>query len=346
MFRHSWPPLALELAMIPLSILDLAPVTEGSDAARTFANTLDLARHAERLGYKRYWLAEHHNMPGIASAATAVLIGHVAGGTASIRVGAGGIMLPNHAPLQVAEQFGTLASLYPGRIDLGLGRAPGTDQATARALHRYYENAKEFPTDVVELLHYFEPATADQPVRAVPGAGIAVEAWILGSSLFGARLAALLGLPYAFASHFAPAALEEAIALYRREFRPSARLDKAHVMLALNVVAADSDEEARRLFTTQQQAFVNLRRGKPGLVPPPLEHAADIDSWCSAEEKAGVDQALACAVVGSTTTVRDGLRQFIDTHRPDELLLTANVFDHDARMASFRRAMQAHRANA
>ena len=327
--------------MIPFSILDLAPVTEGSNAAQTFANTLDLARNAERLGYQRYWLAEHHNMPGIASAATAVLIGHVASGTSTIRVGAGGIMLPNHAPLQVAEQFGTLASLYPGRIDLGLGRAPGTDQAAARALRRYYENAEEFPADVVELLRYFEPATAGQSVRAVPGAGVEVEAWLLGSSLFGARLAAMLGLPYAFASHFAPAAMVEALALYRREFRPSARLQRPHVMLALNVVAADTDDEARRLFTTQQQAFVKLRRGQPGLVPPPLASAAEFDAWCTPIEKAGVDQALACAVAGSIATVRAGIDAFVAAHAPDELLLTANVFDHAARVRSFELAMRA-----
>jgi len=260
--------------MIPLSILDLAPVTEGSTPTQTFANTLELARHAELLGYRRFWLAEHHNMPGIASAATAVLIGHVAGGTSRIRVGAGGIMLPNHAPLQVAEQFGTLGALYPGRIDLGLGRAPGTDQAATRALRRYYEGAEEFPADVVELLHYFEPVQPGQAVQAVPGAGIAVEAWVLGSSLFGAQLAARLGLPYAFASHFAPAALEQALAVYRERFTPSPRLAKPHVMLALNVVAADTDGEAARLFTTQQQAFVNLRRGRGGLVPPPLPSAS------------------------------------------------------------------------
>jgi luciferase family oxidoreductase group 1 len=327
--------------MVPFSILDLAPVTEGSNAQQTFANTLDLARHAERLGYRRYWLAEHHNMPGIASAATAVLIGHVAGGTQAIRVGAGGIMLPNHAPLQVAEQFGTLASLYPGRIDLGLGRAPGTDQAAARALRRSYENAEEFPADVVELLRYFEPATPGQAVRAVPGAGIDVEAWILGSSLFGAQLAAQLGLPYAFASHFAPAALEEALAVYRRYFRSSPRLAQPHVMLALNVVAADSDDEARRLFTTQQQAFVNLRRGRPGLVPPPLATAGAINDYCTPIEKAGVDQALACAVVGDAGSVRAGIERFIATHAPDELLLTANIFDHARRVRSFEIAMQA-----
>ena len=327
--------------MIPLSILDLAPVTEGSTPRQTFANTLDLARHAERLGYHRYWLAEHHNMPGIASAATAVLIGHVAGGTSTIRVGAGGIMLPNHAPLQVAEQFGTLDALHPGRIDLGLGRAPGTDQAAAKALRRYYASADEFPADVIELLRYFDPAQPDQAVQAVPGAGSDVEVWILGSSLFGARLSALLGLPYAFASHFAPDALEQALALYRSEFRPSSRLAQPRVMLALNVVAADDEGEARRLFTTQQQSFVNLRRGHPGLVPPPLARAEDIDTFCRPEEKAGVDRALACAVVGTPAAVRDGIAAFIARHQPDELLLTANVFDHHARVRSFELAMAA-----
>jgi len=330
-----------DFPMIPFSILDLAPVIEGSDARQTFANTLDLARNAERLGYHRYWLAEHHNMPGIASAATAVLIGHVAGGTSTIRVGSGGIMLPNHAPLQVAEQFGTLAALYPGRIDLGLGRAPGTDQAAAKALRRYYAGADEFPADVIELLHYFDPAQPGQSVQAVPGAGSDVEVWILGSSLFGAQLAALLGLSYAFASHFAPEALEQALEVYRSEFRPSARLAHPHVMLALNVVAADSDAEARRLFTTQQQSFINLRRGRPGLVPPPLAHAEDIDVFCTPQEKVGVDRALACAVIGAAGTVRDGIAAFIARHHPDELLLTANVFDHPARVRSFALAMQA-----
>ena len=327
--------------MIPLSILDLAPVTVGSTPAQTFANTLDLARHAERLGYRRFWLAEHHNMPGIASAATAVLIAHVAAATRSIRVGAGGIMLPNHAPLQVAEQFGTLGALYPGRIDLGLGRAPGTDQAATRALRRYYQGAEEFPADVVELLRYFEPAQEGQAVQAVPGAGIEVETWILGSSLFGAQLAAALGLPYAFASHFAPAALDDAVAVYRRTFKPSARLDKPHVMLALNVVAADTDAEARRLFTTQQQAFVNLRRGRPGLVPPPLASAEAMDAYCTPAERAGVDAALACAVVGSPDTVRTGLRAFVERYQPDELMLTANVFDHASRLKSFELAAAA-----
>ncbi|HET6551952.1 MAG TPA: LLM class flavin-dependent oxidoreductase [Dyella sp.] len=318
--------------MLPFSVLDLAPVTEGSNAAQAFANSLNLAQRAESLGYTRYWLAEHHNMPGIASAATAVLIGHVAGGTSTIRVGAGGIMLPNHAPLQVAEQFGTLASLYPGRIDLGLGRAPGTDHATARALRRYFDSADAFPQDVAELLAYFEPATADQPVRAVPGAGIEVPVWLLGSSLFSARLAAAMGLPFAFASHFAPDAMDEALALYRRDFRPSTRLQAPHAMLGINVVAAQSDAEARRLFTTQQQSFINLRRGRPGLIPPPID---DIENYWTPTEKFGVERALACAVIGDANTVKQGLEAFIARHRPDELMVTANVFEHEARCRSF-----------
>jgi luciferase family oxidoreductase group 1 len=330
--------------MIPLSILDLAPVTVGSTPAQTFANALDLARAGERLGYRRYWLAEHHNMPGIASAATAVLIGHVAAGTTRIRVGAGGIMLPNHSPLQAAEAFGTLGCLFPGRIDLGLGRAPGTDAAAAKALRRYYDNAEEFPADVVELLRYFEPVQPGQAVQAVPGAGVEVEAWILGSSLFGARLAAALGLPYAFASHFAPDALDQALALYHREFRPSRRLAKPHAMLALNVVVADTDEEAARLFTTQQQAFVNLRRGKPGLVPPPLESGAAIDEYCTPAEKHMIEATLACRAVGSPATVRARLQEFVARHRPDELILTANIFDHAARVRSFELAMEAWQA--
>jgi luciferase family oxidoreductase group 1 len=318
--------------MIPFSVLDLAPITEGSHATEAFARSLDLARRAERLGYQRYWLAEHHNMPGIASAATSVLIGYVAGGTSSIRVGAGGIMLPNHSPLQVAEQFGTLASLYPGRIDLGLGRAPGTDHATARALRRYFDSADAFPQDVNELLAYFEPATPGQPVRAVPGAGVEVPVWLLGSSLFSAKLSAALGLPFAFASHFAPDAMDEALELYRRYFRPSARLAKPYAMLGINVVAAASNSEARRLFTTQQQSFINLRRGQPGLIPPPID---DIESYWTPTEKYGVEHALACAVVGDESTVREGLSAFISRHQPDELMITTNVFDHAARCRSY-----------
>ena len=322
---------------IPFSLLDLAPVCEGSTPAQAFANTLDLARHAEALGYTRYWLAEHHNMPGIASAATSVLVGHVAGGTSRIRVGAGGVMLPNHAPLQVAEQFGTLAALYPGRIDLGLGRAPGTDQATARALRRSLQ-PDDFPQDVQEVLHYFAPVQPGQAVQAVPGGGLEVPVWILGSSLFGARLAAALGLPYAFASHFAPAALDEALAIYHRDFRPSARLKQPHAMLALNVIGADSRAEARMLFTTQQQSFVRLRRGEPGLVPPPID---DIEAFWTPAEKAMVAESLACAVVGDQADLREGIAAFIDRHRPDELLLTGNIFDHAARRHSFALAANA-----
>jgi luciferase family oxidoreductase group 1 len=324
--------------MIPFSILDLAPVTEGSDTAQAFRNTLDLAQLGEKLGYKRYWLAEHHNMPGIASAATAVLIGHVAGGTSTIRVGSGGIMLPNHAPLQVAEAFGTLASLYPGRIDLGLGRAPGTDQPTARALRRYFDGAESFPHDVLELLGYFEPAKPGQAVRAVPGAGIEVPVWLLGSSLFSAQLSAQLGLPFAFASHFAPDAMDDALSLYRRDFQPSARLQQPYAMLGLNVVAADSDAEARRLFTTQQQSFINLRRGHPGLIPPPID---DIESYWTPPEKLMVERSLACAVIGDIDTVSKGIEAFIARHKPDEVLVTANVFEHAARRHSFEIAAAA-----
>ena len=326
--------------MIPYSILDLAPVCEGSDAAQAFRNTLDLAQHAEGWGYQRYWLAEHHNMPGIASAATAVLIGYIAGGTKTIRVGAGGVMLPNHAPLQVAEQFGTLASLYPGRIDLGLGRAPGTDQATAKALRRYFDSAEQFPHDVQELLGYFAPVQPGQLVRAVPGAGLDVPVWLLGSSLFSAQLSAALGLPFAFASHFAPDAMDQALAVYHRDFRPSQHLARPHAMLALNVVAAATDAEAKRLFTTAQQSFVNLRRGKAGLIPPPID---DIDAYWEPHEKLGVENALACSVVGSPETVKRGIAAFIDRHRPDELLLVANVFDHDARLRSFELAAETMR---
>jgi len=329
-----------DFPMIPISLLDLAPVCEGSDTTGAFANMLDLARHAERWGYHRYWLAEHHNMPGIASAATAVLIGHVAGGTSTIRVGAGGIMLPNHAPLQVAEQFGTLASLYPGRIDLGLGRAPGTDQPTARALRRYFDSADNFPHDVAELLRYFEPATPGQLVQAVPGAGLDVPVWLLGSSLFSARLAAQMGLRFAFASHFAPDAMDEAVALYRRDFVPSPHLREPYAMLALNVVAAESAADARRQFTSQQQSFVNLRRGRPGKIPPPID---DIEAFWQPHEKSGVERALACSVLGDPDDVAQGLADFVTRHRPDELLLTANLYDHTARLRSFELAAQAWR---
>jgi luciferase family oxidoreductase group 1 len=337
----SRPNAAYIRAMIPLSVLDLSPVPQGSDVARSLKNTLDLARHAERLGYRRYWLAEHHNMPGIASAATAVVIGHVAAGTTSIRVGAGGIMLPNHSPLMVAEAFGTLASLFPGRIDLGLGRAPGTDMLTARALRRNLDSdANAFPQDVVELMGYFRPVEEGQRVRAVPGAGLDVPIWILGSSLFGAQLAAMLGLPYAFASHFAPAELEHAVAIYRERFQPSDQLQKSHVMLGLNIFAAETDEEARLLMTSQQQAFVNLRSGRPGQLPPPL---AGYYETLEPTAKAMLDQALSCTVVGSPETVRRGIEAFARATGADEIMVTGQIFDHQARLRSFEIAADATR---
>jgi len=316
--------------MVPLSVLDLSPILQGGDAAQALRNTLDLARHAERLGFGRYWLAEHHGMPGIASAATAVVIGHVAAGTSTIRVGAGGIMLPNHAPLVIAEQFGTLEALHPGRIDLGLGRAPGTDALTLRALRRTYEAAETFPEDVVELMRWFDPPRPDQSVVAVPAAGLRVPIWILGSSLFGAQLAAMLGLPYAFASHFAPAHLMDAIAVYRAQFRPSAQLSKPHVMLGVNVIAAESDEQARLLMTSLQQAFVALRRGRPIPLPPPSATFV-----MSPPERAMLEQALSCAVIGSPETVRAGLDAFIARTGADELMITSQIYDHGARLASY-----------
>lgn len=318
--------------MIPFSILDLAPINEGGDAAQSFRNTLDLARHGERWGYRRFWLAEHHGMPGIASAATAVLIGHVAGGTSTIRVGAGGIMLPNHAPLVIAEQFGTLESLFPGRIDLGLGRAPGSDQLTARALRRNLAtDADQFPQDVVELMDYFS-ATQRHAVRAVPGAGLKVPIWILGSSLFGAQLAAALGLPYAFASHFAPAQMMQAIALYRANFKPSAQLQKPYVMLGFNVFAADTDEEAQFLATSMQQAFVNLRSGHPKRLQPPMEGYLN---RIGPQERMILDQVLSCAAIGSRDTVRPILKAFIEQTGADELMITSQIFDHSARLRSY-----------
>lgn len=315
--------------MIPFSFLDLCPITEGGTASATFAHTVDLAQHAERWGFQRYWMAEHHGMPGIASAATAVLIGHVAGATTRIRVGAGGVMLPNHAPLVIAEQFGTLEAMYPGRIDLGLGRAPGSDQVTARALRRNLDADPEaFPRDVLELLAYFE---GRGPVRGTPCAGHAVPVWILGSSLFGAQLAAALGLPYAFASHFAPAQLLDAVALYRARFRPSRFLAKPHVMLGYNIFAADSDAEARFLATSWQQAFVNLRSGHPGRLPPPVEGYLEA---LPPPARAMLDQVLACTAVGAPGTVADQIRAFIARTGADELILTGNMFDHAARLHS------------
>ena len=319
--------------MIPLSVLDLSPIPEGSNAAVSFRNTLDLAQHAERWHYGRYWLAEHHGMPGIASAATAVLIGHVAAGTKSIRVGAGGIMLPNHAPLVIAEQFGTLESLFPGRIDLGLGRAPGSDFTVARALRRNLNSDPDaFPQDVMELMSYFAPARPGQSVRAVPGAGLNVPVWILGSSTFGAQLAAALGLPFAFASHFAPAMLQQAIAIYRARFEPSAHRERPHVMVGVNVFAADTDEEARRLFTSLQQAFVNLRTGRPGPLPPPVEGYAD---RLGAMEQRALSEMLSCSIVGSPETVTRELDAFIARTGADELMVTSQTFDHAARLRSF-----------
>jgi luciferase family oxidoreductase group 1 len=327
--------------MIPFSILDLAPITEGGDAAQSFRNTLDLARHGERWGYQRFWLAEHHGMPGIASAATAVLIGHVAGGTSTIRVGAGGIMLPNHSPLVIAEQFGTLESLFPGRIDLGLGRAPGSDQLTARALRRNLaSDADQFPRDVVELMDYFS-ATQRHAVRAVPGAGLNVPIWILGSSLFGAQLAAALGLPYAFASHFAPAQMMQAIALYRSSFRPSAHLEKPYVMLGFNVFAADTEEEAQFLATSMQQAFVNLRSGHPKRLQPPMEGYLN---RIGPQERALLDQVLSCAAIGSRDTVKRILKAFIEQTGADELMITSQIFDHPARLRSYEITAELHEA--
>lgn len=318
--------------MIPLSILDLSPVPQGSEAGQALRNTRDLAQHAERWGYSRYWLAEHHNMVGIASAATSVVIGYVADGTSTIRVGAGGIMLPNHSPLVIAEQFGTLEALFPGRIDLGLGRAPGSDGITARALRRDLTGSDTFPQDVLELQHYFEPTSPGQAVQAVPGAGLRVPLWILGSSLFGAQLAAALGLPYAFASHFAPAQMRPAIDIYRKQFRPSAQLAEPYVMLGLNVFVADTDLEARRLFTSVQQQFINLRRGTPGKLQPPIE---DPDHAWGPSDRFLLDQALSLAVVGSPETVRQGLDGFVLAHKPDELMVTAQIYDHQARLKSF-----------
>jgi luciferase family oxidoreductase group 1 len=319
--------------MIPLSVLDLSPIVQGGDAAVALRNTVDLARHAEEWGYRRYWLAEHHNMPGIASAATSIVIGHVAGATNTIRVGAGGIMLPNHSPLIIAEQFGTLATLYPGRIDLGIGRAPGADQRTMYALRRNLTGDHDaFPQDVLELISYLGPLSPGQPVRAVPGAGTEVPVWILGSSLYGAQLAAALGLPYAFASHFAPEQLEPAIAVYGERFRPSPHLSKPHVMLGISVFAAETDAEARKLFTSQQQFVINLRSGRPGELPPPID---DIATILDDRGRAILDSVLACAIVGSPGTVRQGLNTFIARHAPDEVMVTAQIFDHAARLRSF-----------
>lgn len=318
---------------MPLSVLDLCPVVLGATPADAFRNTRDLAQHAERWGYRRYWLAEHHNMRGIASAATAVVIGHVAGATSTIRVGAGGVMLPNHAPLVIAEQFGTLESLYPGRIDLGLGRAPGTDQRTAMALRRTLTGGVDrFPDDVRELMAYFEPSVPGQAVRAVPGEGLRVPIYLLGSSLFSAQLAAELGVPFAFASHFAPDHLMTALDVYRRTYRPSAAHPSPHAMVAVNVIAAETDHEARRLFTSLEQQFLNLRRGMPSRLQPPLE--PDDGRW-TPEEQAAIYRVLACSAVGSPATVRAALAALLDVTAADELIVTAQIYDHAARLRSF-----------
>ncbi len=318
--------------MIPFSILDLSPIAEGSNASASFRNTLDLAQHGERWGYQRYWLAEHHGMPGIASAATAVVMAHVAAGTSTIRVGAGGIMLPNHAPLVIAEQFGTLEALHPGRIDLGLGRAPGSDQTTARALRRNLQSdSDEFPQDVLELQDYLSD-TPRQRVMAVPGQGAKVPLWILGSSTFGAQLAAHLGLPFAFASHFAPQMMMQALELYRANFKPSAQLAKPYAMLGFNVFAADTDEEAHFRATSMQQAFVNLRTGHPSRLPPPK---AGYLEQLGAQEKAMLDSVLSCSAIGAPATVADQLQAFIARTGADELMITSQIFDHDQRLRSY-----------
>ncbi len=334
------PPHGKADILIPFSVLDLAPIVEGSDAAQSYRNTLELAQCAERCGFQRYWLAEHHNMPGIASAATAILIAHVAQGTSSIRVGAGGVMLPNHAPLAIAEQFGTLESLFPGRIDLGLGRAPGGDHAVAHALRRtLVGDVDRFPEDVLELQRYFQPVQPGQQVQAVPGAGLNIPLWILGSSLFGAQLAAALGLPFAFASHFAPGAMMQAIDLYRRGFKSSKQLERPYVMLGFNVIAADTDLEALHLSTSRQQAFLNLRRGLPSTLPPPIDEVE-----MSPREEAMVKEVLSCSAVGSLETLCLQMAAFIERTKPDELIIASQIYDHKARLRSYEITADAHKA--
>ena len=318
--------------MIPFSILDLVPIRQGGDAAQAYQLMLEQARHAEKLGYYRYWLAEHHNMAGIGSSATGVLIGQVAGATQKMRVGSGGVMLPNHAPLIIAEQFGTLESLFPGRIDLGLGRAPGTDPQTARALRRTRAGSDQaFPQDVLELQSYFKDPEPLQAVRAIPGAGLKVPIWLLGSSLFSAQLAAMLGLPYAFASHFAPDYLMEALRVYRSTFRPSESLDRPYAMVGINVVAAQTDEEARFLFTSQQMQSVQMMRGKREPLPEPI---SDIEAYWNPHEKMGAEHKLRYAFVGSAATVGRGLGALIDKTGADELMTTVRIFDPDACLRS------------
>lgn len=325
--------------MVKLSVLDLSPINEGQGASEALANTLSLAQHAERLGYHRYWVAEHHNMPGIASAATAVVIGHIAGGTKTIRVGAGGIMLPNHAPIMVAEQFGTLEALYPGRIDLGLGRAPGTDGVTAQALRRtLHSDPNKFPQDVLELREYFKDAKPNQRVRAVPGYGSHVPLYILGSSLFGAQLAAILGLPFAFASHFAPAAMMQAIDIYRSEFEPSDQLAQPYVILGFNICAADTTEEAKYLRSSGLQAFLNLRFGNPGKLPPPVR---DFENTLNAQQQQVMAQVSSASSVGDAQQVREDVDAFIAQTGADELIIVSQIFDLAARLRSYEIAKQA-----
>ena len=319
-------------AVTARSVLDLVPVRQGLTAREALQESATLAQHVEALGYTRFWVAEHHNMEGIASAATAVVVGHIAAHTSTIRVGAGGVMLPNHSPLVIAEQFGTLAALFPGRIDLGLGRAPGTDRATLRALRRDAMAAESFPDDVLELQAFLAPAQPGQVIRAVPGAGSQVPLWILGSSLYGAQLAALLGLPYAFASHFAPDALEQALALYRERFQPSQQLGKSHAMAGANVVVADTDAEARRLFTSVQMRFVGMVRNERGLLQPPID---DIDSYWTATEQVHASRMLTCSFVGSPATVESQLRDFVARTGIDELLVASAIYDQRARLRSF-----------
>ncbi len=318
--------------MYPLSILDLSPIPQGSTASQALWNTRDLAQHAERWGYGRYWLAEHHNMTGIASAATSVVIGYVAAATSTIRVGSGGVMLPNHSPLVIAEQFGTLASMYPGRIDLGLGRAPGTDQRTAMALRRDPRAGEDFPQDVLELHGYFQPAQPGQAIRAVPGAGLEVPIWLLGSSLYSAQLAAMLGMPFAFASHFAPDMIHQALSIYRSTFKPSDSLAKPYAMIGVNICAADTEEEAHFLFTSRQQQSANLRRGTPGQLPPPR---ADMDAFWSPAERAGIERSLVCSAVGDPAGMRDQLNRLIAATGADEMMLTGQIFEHKARLRAF-----------
>ncbi|MDB5635040.1 MAG: alkane 1-monooxygenase [Tardiphaga sp.] len=329
--------------MTALSILDLVRVTENTDARGALDNARDLAAHAETWGYQRFWVAEHHNMAGIASAATAVVISHIAAGTRTIRVGAGGIMLPNHAPIIIAEQFGTLARLYPGRIDLGLGRAPGTDQITVRALRRTLQSSDNFPQDVLELQAFFAPAGPNQNVQAVPAAGTDVPLWILGSSTYGAQLAAALGLPYAFASHFAPEQLLQALAIYRERFEPSEQLAKPHAMVGVNIIAADTDKEAKRLATTQQMSFTNMFRGTRGLSQPPID---DIETYWSPAEKAQAMRMLARSIVGSPETVRAGLAALTAETGADELMVVSDVYDHAARLHSYELIAKANAKNA